>query len=63
MALLLLGVVTLSAAVGQFGIAPQGIIDSIMRKLGLAALTDPSQQYVDGALWNIRFPRDRKSVV
>ena len=57
MALLLLGVVTLSAAVGQFGIAPQGIIDSIMRKLGLAALTDPSQQYVDGALWNIRFPR------
>ena len=57
MALLLLVLVTVSAAVGQFGIAPADIVASIMRKLGLASLTDPSQQYVDGALWNIRFPR------
>ena len=57
MAVLLLVLVTVSAAVGQFGIAPADIVASIMRKLGLASLTDPSQQYVDGALWNIRFPR------
>ena len=57
MAVLLLIVVTVSAGVGQFGITPHGIVESILRKLGLASLTDPSQQYVDGALWNIRFPR------
>lgn len=57
MAVVLLVVVVISAGVGQFGIAPQSIVESILRKLGLATLTDPSQQYVDGALWNIRFPR------
>jgi iron complex transport system permease protein len=49
-------VVCVSATAGQFSIAPSEVFSSIARRVGIAA-ADDSHRLVDGALWNVRFPR------
>ncbi len=49
-------VVCVSAGAGQFSIAPSEVLSSIARRVGIAA-ADDSHRLVDGALWNVRFPR------
>ncbi len=54
--LLLLVIVLLSGLSGQFGISPTEIIASIFRKIGLNP-TRVEDKFIDGVLWNVRFPR------
>jgi len=63
MLVLLLAVLLVSAALGQFSVSPAEIIGSFARKLGLAPAAPGTAAYADGALWNIRFPRLALGVV
>lgn len=53
---LLLITLLLSGLNGQFGISPVEIINSIFRKFGLRS-TNPQDRFIDGVLFNVRFPR------
>lgn len=46
----------LSGLSGQFAISPLENILSILRKFGLTS-TSPQDRFIDGVLWNVRFPR------
>lgn len=45
-----------SAASGQFAIAPGDIFSSILRKVGIGAASDQTR-LIDSTLWQVRFPR------
>ena len=59
--LVLVGVVLLSATLGQFSTTPSQVIASIGRVLWGGA--DPVENRVDAALWTLRFPRTALALV
>ena len=53
----LIAACVLSAAIGQLFIPPLEVIGSLLNKVGLDWLADPSHEFGEEALWQVRFPR------
>lgn len=57
LAIALVAAVLISAGSGQLGIPPHEVLGSILHKIGINWLPQPSHPAGDSTLWTIRFPR------
>jgi len=57
LAVLLVGGVVLSAAVGQLAISPSEVLGSVLRAVGIPTPLAPTDPIIESTLWVVRFPR------
>jgi iron complex transport system permease protein len=63
LAVVVVGLVVISAGIGQMGISPAEVVGSLLHRLGIPLGTLPSAPYAEQALWSVRFPRIVLAVV
>lgn len=57
LSILTVGLILVSAGIGQMSISPSEVLSSVMNKIGLGVGTVSEHLYAEAALWDVRFPR------